>query len=133
MNERRKGRKVHVEPVAVVRWRQACKATIADTAKRFSISEATVKRYCRDFGEQAEQERAQYRIDREIAEAEAVDHAAFIAATNMRWFQEREEIYQKDPSWYNFFAMLGHAYSMVPQEYRNKRPGDIGLYDPPID
>lgn len=43
----KKGRKVKVDPMKVAAWRQARKASIGETAKRFGISTATVKQNCR--------------------------------------------------------------------------------------
>ncbi|WP_446740737.1 helix-turn-helix domain-containing protein [Sphingomonas sp. CFBP 13720] len=58
-------------------WRQSRKTSIRQTAKHFGISEATVKRYCRDYGEAAiagreawKREKKMREWDREIEEGE---------------------------------------------------------------
>jgi len=124
MTETKKGRPAKVDPVRVVRWRQARKATIAETAKRFGISPATVKRYTRDHSEEAEQARANYRAEREIKEAEILDYNVKIAAAVQRRAKEADEDFQRDPSWANFFRALSWASRLVPREYLNKKPGD---------
>lgn len=39
----------HLDPKAVVKWRKANKKSIAETAKFWQISTATVKRYCSEY------------------------------------------------------------------------------------
>lgn len=43
---RAKGPRLMPHPKTVAYWREAAQASIAQTAERFSISTATVKRYC---------------------------------------------------------------------------------------
>lgn len=65
------GRPHCVEPIRLVAWRQAHNASIAETARRWSVSSATVKRLCRDYGAAAEAERSRWqceRLDRDLAQ-----------------------------------------------------------------
>ena len=75
------GRPPKVEPIKLVAWRQAHKASIADTAKRWHVSEATVKRLCRQYGEAAELERQRWQceqLDRELQEHEYAYRVMFL-------------------------------------------------------
>jgi len=124
LSDVKKGRKVKVEPVLVARWRQARKASIAETAKRFGISEKTVSNYCRDFGEEAERQRAEWRTQREIEEADQLEEGALRFASLVDWAREASEAFEKDPSWENFFRAIGSANRVVPTQYRNKKPSE---------
>lgn len=59
-----RGRPTKVDPVKLVAWRQGRKATVAETARQWKVSEATVKRLSREFGEAAEAERLRYQNER---------------------------------------------------------------------
>lgn len=122
MNEVTKGRPIKVDPIKVAAWRQARKASIAATAKRFAISPATVKRYCRDHGAEAEIARADWRLQNEIADAERLEYASGMLSTTIRWMEEAQEEFQADPSWENFFIAVAAASRIVPREYQNKKP-----------
>lgn len=61
------GRPHKIEPIKLVAWRQAHKASIAETAKRWSVSPATVKRLTRDYADAAKLERQRW-------ESERLDH-----------------------------------------------------------
>lgn len=124
MSDVKKGRKVKVDPVTVARWRQARKASIAATAKRFGISAKTVSNYCRDFGAEAERQRAEWRTKREIEEADLLDEGARNFATLLSWAREASETFEQDPSWENFFRCISAANRVIPKQYRNKKPGE---------
>ena len=67
------GRPFKVVPIKLVAWRQAHKASIRETAKRWCVSEASVKRMSRDYGEAAIQERKRWegeRLDTELRYAQ---------------------------------------------------------------
>lgn len=67
------GRPSKVEPIKLVAWRQAHKASIPETAKRWNVSPATVKRLCRDYGEAAKLERQRWQceqLDKELRQHE---------------------------------------------------------------
>ncbi|WP_294333315.1 hypothetical protein [uncultured Sphingomonas sp.] len=63
------GRPHKVDPIKLVAWRQAHKATIAATATRWSVSPATVKRLSKEYAGAAKRERSRYecsRLDKEL-------------------------------------------------------------------
>lgn len=124
MSDVKKGRKVKVDPVTVARWRQARKASIVETAKRFGISEKTVSNYCRDFGEEAERQRSEWRAKKEIEEAEGLARAEWVVDSNLRWLHEANAEFERDPSITNLFSVIDVANRLVPREFRNKKPGE---------
>lgn len=65
------GRPPKVDPIKLVAWRQGRKATIAETAKRWNVSEATVKRMSREYAKAAEAERERFQMERLDKELEA--------------------------------------------------------------
>src|SRR4051794_34127026 len=68
------GRPPKVDPIKLVAWRQGRKATIAETAKRWNVSEATVKRLSREYAKAAEAERERYQMERLDKELEAHEY-----------------------------------------------------------
>lgn len=79
------GRPPKVDPIKLVAWRQGRKASIAETAKRWNVSEATVKRLSRDYGQAAEAERERYeleRLDKELAAHEYELRMMFLRQRN---------------------------------------------------
>ena len=123
MSDIKAGRKVKVDPVKVAAWRQARKATIGETAKRFGIGDATVKRYCRDYGAAAEKARADWRLEQEIREAEEIEYASRLLEIRLQWAREANEAYRKNPTPENYYEAIMRANQLVPREYRNKKPG----------
>jgi hypothetical protein len=80
------GRPRKADPIKLVAWRQAHKATVADTAKRWNVSRRTVQKFCRDFGEAAKAERKRFELERLDAELEAHERAyemMFLRLRNM--------------------------------------------------
>jgi hypothetical protein len=94
------GRPPKVDPIKLVAWRQGRKATIAETAKRWNVSEATVKRLSRDYAKAAEAERERFQMERLDKELEAHEHSLqmmFLRQRNdhlswvsLRWFSAEE-------------------------------------------
>lgn len=123
MSEVKKGRKVKADPVKVAAWRQARKASIAETAKRFGISEKTVSNYCRDFGEEAERQREQWRIKREHEEWEELESEIEWYEMKLRWVRAVQEEAQRNPTPENHWAAIAAANSLVPKAFRFKKPG----------
>lgn len=79
------GRPPKVDPVKLVAWRQGRNASIAETAKRWNVSEATVKRLSREYGKAAEAERQRYeleRLDTELREHEYGQRMLFLRYRN---------------------------------------------------
>lgn len=68
------GRPNKVDPIKLVAWRQGRKATIAETAKRWNVSEATVKRLSREYAQAAEAERERFQMERLDKELEAHEY-----------------------------------------------------------
>jgi transposase len=124
VSETKKGRKPKANPIAVAAWRQARNASALETAKRFDISEKTVRNYCRDFGDAARASREQWRIEHEIREAEQLDYAIMMHKLALRLAKEAQEEFERDPSWHNFFAAQSAAFRLVPREFHNKKPTD---------
>jgi hypothetical protein len=73
-SQSRGGRPSKVDPVKLVAWRQGRKATIAQTAKHWNVSEATVKRLSREYAEAAEAERQRYQMEQLDKELEAHEY-----------------------------------------------------------
>lgn len=71
------GRKLTVNPVVIVAWRQKYKATIAETAENFSVDPTTVKNACRVYGDIVRAERTRWHAARQAErdEAKAKYHA----------------------------------------------------------
>jgi transcriptional regulator with XRE-family HTH domain len=122
MSEVKAGRKVKIDPIKVAAWRQARKASIKETAARFGIGDATVKRYCQKHGAEAEQARADYRIEQEIREAEDIEYASGLLEIRLAWAREAHEEYMQNPTTDNYFEAIMRANQLVPREYRNKKP-----------
>jgi hypothetical protein len=61
---RKGGRPTKVDPIKLVAWRQARKATVAATAKHWKVSERTVQQYSRDYAEAALAERKRWEIEK---------------------------------------------------------------------
>lgn len=69
ISKRKGGRPFAVEPIKLVAWRQAHGASIRETATRWNVSEATVKNFCKKYGDAARHERARWeceRLDQEL-------------------------------------------------------------------
>lgn len=122
MSEERKGRKVKADPVTVARWRQSRKATAAETAKQFGISERTVRAYCKEFGAEAEKQRRQWHLDCLQAEVDALEYYERNLILSIQCAKEAHEEYARNPTTENFFFAICAANRMVPREFRNKRP-----------
>jgi hypothetical protein len=94
------GRPPKVDPIKLVAWRQGRNASIAETAKRWNVSEATVKRLSREYGKAAEAERQRYEQERLDEELEAHAYGLrtmFLGQRNrhlnwvdMKWFSAVE-------------------------------------------
>jgi hypothetical protein len=94
------GRPPKVDPIKLVAWRQGRKATIAETAKRWNVSEATVKRMSREYAKATEAERERFQMERLDKELEAHEHdlhMMFLRQRNdhlswvsLRWFGAEE-------------------------------------------
>jgi hypothetical protein len=94
------GRPPKVDPIKLVAWRQGRKATIAETAKRWNVSEATVKRMSREYAKAAEAERERFqteRLDKELEAHEDDLRMMFLRQRNehlswvsFRWFGAEE-------------------------------------------
>lgn len=83
------GRPPKVDPIKLVAWRQAHKATAAETAARWKVSKRTVQQLCRDYGEAAKQERKRWqmeRVDRELDAAEYEFDMMFLRERNRRFY-----------------------------------------------
>lgn len=91
------GRPFRQDPVKLVAWRQAHDASIADTAKRFSVSPATVKRYSRDYKEAAEQARRRWECERLDQEARQGQHRLW----RMYQGQLHQALYWVDLAWFS--------------------------------
>lgn len=95
------GRPSKVDPVKLVAWRQAHSATVAETAKRWNVSEATVKRLSREYGDAAKAERKRWqceRLDEELRQHEYGYRMMFLSQRNkhigwvdLQWFTACEE------------------------------------------
>lgn len=94
------GRPTKVEPIKLVAWRQAHNASIPETAKRWNVSPATVKRMCRDYGAAAKLERQRWeheRLDEELRQHEYAHSMMFLGHRNkhlswisFQWFSACE-------------------------------------------
>lgn len=83
------GRPYKADPIKVIAWRQAHSASIRDTAKRWRVSEASVKRWTKTCGEAAKLERQRYeqdRLDRELREHEYGYRMMFLQQRNAHLF-----------------------------------------------
>jgi hypothetical protein len=88
------GRPAKVDPIKLVAWRQGRKASIAETAKHWKVSEATVKRLSRKYAKAAEAERERFqmeRLDSELAAHEYELRMMFLGQRNrhLSWVSER--------------------------------------------
>lgn len=86
------GRPAKVNPIKLVAWRQAHKASIRETAMQWKVSEATVKRLSRDYGPAAALERERWqreRLDEELRQHEYEYGMMFLRLRNqrLRWVE----------------------------------------------
>ena len=123
------GRPPKVDPIKLVAWRQGRNASITETAKRWNVSEATVKRLSREYGKAAEAERQRYeneRLDKEL-EAHAYElRVMFLGQRNRHlnwvdmWWHGPVEAARGTP---NEAAVLGAREAALDKADREFREG----------
>ena len=124
-----------VDAIKLVAWRQGRNASIAETAKRWNVSEATVKRLSREHGEAAKAERQRYqmqRLDEELQQHEYELRVMFLGQRNRHlnwvdmWWHRSVETARGTPNEAAVIAAREEALEKADRDFREEWESCMG-------